>query len=73
MPNVSHFIKDEISIAIQSKVDSLQDQKACSGVEVYLHRFLSTALDWEVSGQFQASATLPPRKNPQCRYCVLIL
>jgi hypothetical protein len=45
MQNVNHFIKDEFSIAIQSKVDSLQDLKACSGVEVgvYLHCFLTTA------------------------------
>jgi hypothetical protein len=45
MPNVNHVIKDEFSIAIQSKVDSLQDLKVCSGVEVYLHCFLTAAVD----------------------------
>jgi len=47
MPSVNHFIKEEFSVAIQSKFDSLQELKACSGVAVYLHCLLNTALDWD--------------------------
>jgi hypothetical protein len=45
MSNVNPFINDEFSIAIQSKFVSMKDLKACSIVEVYPYRFLTTALD----------------------------